>query len=170
MGYSGLVFSDSRNRLRWLLIVGLTTVALGLFVVPAVIIRPFQYQSPTALSLAIALKRTAPILTLAVLACALMLGMRLWPGSSRISRAGVVLAILLSAASATMVRVNYFEWMFRPIPVAGFVAANDAHLRDREMVMVVRIGPDSRAYPIRQMAYHHVLNDTVGGVPVAVTY
>jgi uncharacterized protein DUF3179 len=165
-----LAFSDSRNRLRWLLIVGLTIVALGLFLVPALIIRPFQYQSPTALSLAIALKRIAPLLTLAVLAGALMLGMRLWQGSSRISRAGVALAILLTAASATMVRANYFEWMFRPIPAAGFVPASDAHLRDREMVMVVRIGPDARAYPIRQMAYHHVLNDTVGEVPIAVTY
>ena len=170
VGYPVVASSDSRNRVRWLLIVGLTTVALGLFVVPALIIRPFQYQSPTALSLAIALKRIAPVLTLALLAGALALGMRLWAGSSRISRVGVVLAILLSAASATMVRVNYFEWMFRPIPAAGFVAASDAHLQDREMVMVLQIGPDARAYPIRQMAYHHVLNDTVGDVPIAVTY
>ncbi len=29
---------------------------------------------------------------------------------------------------------------------------------------------DSRAYPIRELAYHHVVNDTVGGVPIAVTY
>jgi hypothetical protein len=38
------------------------------------------------------------------------------------------------------------------------------------MVMAVRIGREARAYPIVQMAYHHILNDTVGEVPIAVTY
>jgi hypothetical protein len=38
------------------------------------------------------------------------------------------------------------------------------------MVMTVRIGREARAYPIVQMAYHHILNDTVGEVPIAVTY
>jgi hypothetical protein len=34
----------------------------------------------------------------------------------------------------------------------------------------VRLGSDARAYPISQMAYHHVLNDVVAGTPIAVTY
>jgi hypothetical protein len=38
------------------------------------------------------------------------------------------------------------------------------------MVMAVKFGADTRAYPIVEMAYHHVLNDTVGGVPIVVTY
>ena len=36
--------------------------------------------------------------------------------------------------------------------------------------MAVRIGQESRAYPIVQMAYHHILNDTVADVPIVVTY
>jgi hypothetical protein len=36
--------------------------------------------------------------------------------------------------------------------------------------MAVSLNGDARAYPISQMAYHHVLNDTVAGVPIAVTY
>jgi hypothetical protein len=38
------------------------------------------------------------------------------------------------------------------------------------MILAVRIGAEARAYPIREMAYHHVLNDLVGGVPIAATY
>jgi hypothetical protein len=38
------------------------------------------------------------------------------------------------------------------------------------MVIAVRFGTDTRAYPIREMAYHHVVNDVVDGVPIAVTY
>ena len=80
------------------------------------------------------------------------------------------MALLLSVASAMMVRQNYFEWMFHPITAAGFVSADDARLSDKEMVMAVQVGPEARAYPIVQMAYHHILNDTVAGVPIAVTY
>jgi hypothetical protein len=38
------------------------------------------------------------------------------------------------------------------------------------MILAVRLGGEARAYPISQMAYHHVLNDVVAGVPIAVTY
>lgn len=165
-----MAVSEGRNYVRWLPIVLLTIVGMALFLVPAVIIRPFQHQSPAALTLAIAIKWAAPLLTLATFGGVMVLGTRLWRGSSWAGRAGLVLAILLSAAAAVMVRLNYFEWMFRPIPAAGFLAATNADLGDAEMVMTVRFGPEARAYPIRQMAYHHVLNDTVGGMPIVVTY
>jgi hypothetical protein len=32
------------------------------------------------------------------------------------------------------------------------------------------VNGDAVAYPVRQMAYHHLLNDAVGGVPVVSTY
>jgi hypothetical protein len=158
------------NRGLWLLLGLLATFSLGLFLIPAFVIRPFHHQSERALELAIAVKRIAPALTVAALVGVLALSVRLWRRSSRVSRTGIVIALALSAASAVMVRQNYFEWMFRPIAAAGFVSAADAHLGDKEMVMAVRIGREARAYPIVQMAYHHILNDTVAEVPIAVTY
>jgi hypothetical protein len=38
------------------------------------------------------------------------------------------------------------------------------------MVLAVRSGAQARAYPIRAMAYHHLVNDTLGGVPLVATY
>jgi hypothetical protein len=38
------------------------------------------------------------------------------------------------------------------------------------MVLALIFNDDARAYPVREMAYHHIVNDVVGGVPVAVTY
>ena len=160
----------SENRGLWLLLGLLTVLSLGLFLVPAFVIRPFRYQSERALGLAIAVKRIAPALSLAALVGGLALGWRRWRSSSKWLRSGVVVTLVLSAASAVMVRQNYFEWLFHPITAAGFVSAGDARLGDKEMVMAVRIGPEARAYPIVQMAYHHILNDTVAGVPIAVTY
>jgi Protein of unknown function (DUF3179) len=159
-----------QNRGLWLLLGVLAVLSLALFFIPAFVIRPFRYQSPRALEIAIAVKRIAPAFTVALLACVLTLGMRLWRDSSKLLRAGVVLALLLSVVSAVMVRQNYFEWMFNPIRAQGFIAANDARLDAKEMVMAVGIGTEARAYPIVQMAYHHILNDTVAGVPIVVTY
>jgi hypothetical protein len=164
------VMDRSENRGLWLLLGLLAMFSLCLFLIPAFVIRPFRHQSEGALGLAIAVKRIAPALTVVALAGMLALGARLWQKSSRVSRTGIVIALVLSTVSAVMVRQNYFEWMFRPIKTAGFVPAGDAHLGDKEMVMAVRIGREARAYPIVQMAYHHILNDTVAEVPIVVTY
>jgi hypothetical protein len=66
--------------------------------------------------------------------------------------------------------VNVYEIMFHPISQPSFAAASDVRLDGDEKVIAVRIGSASRAYPVRNIAYHHVVNDVVGGVPIAATY
>ncbi|MFV1999434.1 MAG: DUF3179 domain-containing protein [Acidimicrobiia bacterium] len=39
-----------------------------------------------------------------------------------------------------------------------------------EPVVALEINGDARAYPVRALVWHEIVNDTVGGVPVAVTY
>jgi hypothetical protein len=41
--------------------------------------------------------------------------------------------------------------------------------RDTE-VLGLEIEGDARAYPVRMLEYHQIVNDVVGGVPVAITY
>jgi hypothetical protein len=164
------ISNRSHRRALWLTLALLAVASLLLFFIPAFVIRPFTHQSARGLSLAIAVKRIAPALTLVTLAAIVLLAWRLWTASSKLLRASLVLPLLLAAASTVMVRQNYFEWMFNPIAAAGFIPSADAHLADKEMVMAVRIGPQARAYPIVQMAYHHILNDTVNGEPIVVTY
>lgn len=43
-------------------------------------------------------------------------------------------------------------------------------LDDNEPVLAVDIDGDVRAYPVQILMWHEIVNDTVGGVPVAVTY
>lgn len=45
-----------------------------------------------------------------------------------------------------------------------------AWLKPREPVIVLRIGRDARAYPLQILMFHEIVNDTVNGVPVAVTF
>lgn len=39
-----------------------------------------------------------------------------------------------------------------------------------EPVISVSIGADARAYPLRILTWHEIVNDTVGGAPIAVTF
>ena len=43
-------------------------------------------------------------------------------------------------------------------------------LADNEPVLALEIGGDARAYPVQILTWHEIVNDTVGGVPVSVTY
>ncbi len=46
----------------------------------------------------------------------------------------------------------------------------DAYIGDREAIVAVEIGGQVHGYPVGILTFHEIVNDTVGGVPVAVTY
>ncbi len=59
------------------------------------------------------------------------------------------------------------------------LAADDPHtvpapearfLRPEDEVLGLVVGGQARAYPVTMLAYHHVVNDVIEGIPVAVTY
>jgi len=49
-------------------------------------------------------------------------------------------------------------------------ARDERRIAEREAVIGVSINGDTRAYPVQILMWHEIVNDTVGGVPVAVTY
>jgi hypothetical protein len=50
------------------------------------------------------------------------------------------------------------------------VSEAGAWLKPNEPVISFQIGSDARAYPIQILVWHEIVNDTVGGLPVAVTF
>lgn len=46
----------------------------------------------------------------------------------------------------------------------------DQQMQSFETVLGVSINGDHRAYPLNMLSRHEIVNDTVGGVPVAVTW
>jgi len=154
----------------WIVFSVCALACVGLFFIPAFIIRPFTHQSERGLLLAMAVKQHAPMLTLlAALACA-VLAWTIWGRVGRWRKVLLVMCMAPVVFSAVMARTNYFEWMYHPVASPGFEAEDASKLDGKEMVMAVKFGPDARAYPISQMAYHHIVNDVVGGVPIAATY
>jgi hypothetical protein len=158
------------QRVRWLAFAGPVLGGFAFFFVPAFIIRPFRHQTAGALSWALAIRQFAPQVTLVAVALALAAALLLWRRVARVGKVVLAAGMALVVGSAVMARVNYFEWMFHHLRAPGFEAASASKLGASEMVLAVHVGDDARAYPVREMAYHHVVNDTVGGVPIVVTY
>lgn len=162
--------SISRSRLVWILLTTFAIAGFGSFMFPAFIIRPFRYQNQRSLYWAMAIRQRAPFVSLICAFLCLILIAFLWSSVGR-WRKGVLSAVMvLVTAAAVMSRLNYFEWMFHPVDSPQFEAESASKLDAGEMILAVRYSSDARAYPIREMAYHHILNDVVGGVPIAVTY
>lgn len=59
-----------------------------------------------------------------------------------------------------------------PIDDPIFVSTGEADewLSDNEPVLVVDVDGEVRGYPIQILMWHEIVNDTVGGIPLAVTY
>ena len=60
---------------------------------------------------------------------------------------------------------------FVPLDNPDFIAADEAGFVDAEdLVLGLTIAGESRAYPISMMTYHHIVNDTIGGKPILITF
>ena len=149
----------------------LALVAVASLAIPLFVIRPFRSQGATELTFALAVRQAAPWVTAI---CAAGIGFAALGAWRRVPRAWQRIAVVglcsVAIAAACLSRVNVFERMFHPYeaPAFGSVAEVAVDLDDK--VLAVRIGEDAKAFPIRTMGYHHIVNDTIGGRPVAVTY
>lgn len=56
----------------------------------------------------------------------------------------------------------------RPVFVAPRAA--DPWLKPKEPVLALEVNGDARAYPLQILMWHEIVNDTVGGKPVTITY
>ncbi len=157
---------------RYILLL-LACLAVSLFSVayPIYVIQPFRHQGPGELALALAVARFKVAITLvaAMAAIGALIGYwRLQPRKWK--RVLPAVGAIVAVALAFLARVNVYELMFHPVVHASFTPVQDAKLDGAEKVIAVRIGGEARAYPIRGMSYHHVLNDVVGGVAIVATY
>jgi hypothetical protein len=163
--------TPSRRKLAWLVLFLLVVVVLAIVLTPVFLIMPFKAQTPRIVEMSYVMRRWSPLLTLVASALIVLLAIRLWLGGRWWSRALLVLVLLPVLGATWLARQNHFEWMFNPLPNPAYVKAADAAFpADDDRVLSVTIGGESVAYPIRLMAYHHVVEDTVGGTPIVATY
>lgn len=157
---------------RWLLLLLIVAAAVAFVVVPVVLIQPFRPQTETGLAVGYYAGVLAPWATVALALGALVLVVWMWRASRRWwAKALMVLLLLPVGASVWASRQNVYEVMFNPLAAPAYARAGEVdYISDEDMVLAVERGGERAAYPVRLMAYHHVLADTVGGVPLVATY
>jgi hypothetical protein len=151
----------------------LACLLAGLFCAayPMYVIRPFRAQGPDELAAALVVLRYRPWVTVACALLAVIAAALYWrAGAKRFKQIAMVAGALIVCLSAVASRINVFEIMFHPVSAPAFAAAGTARLDADDKVLTVRVGGAARGYPIRAIAYHHIVNDTVGGVPIVATY
>jgi hypothetical protein len=166
--------SDNRigRRWVWLVLSALLLLSIAFVAIPVFLIQPFRPQTERALQISYLLRRWSPLVTAIMLATACGLVIWHWRHTRRWWRkALLVIVLLLSIIPAWFARQNHFEWMFNPLQNSAYVKTADAgFVRDSDMVLAVKISNEAVAYPVRLMAYHHVVSDAVGGTPICATY
>jgi Protein of unknown function (DUF3179) len=169
---SGMTDRAQRNRRTFTAaLLACLAVSLICVVYPIYVIRPFVHQDARPLAVALALMQYRPLITvISAMAAALALAgyWRRQPRKWRrvLPAAGAAFAIVL----AFLARVNIYELMFHPLVRPGFTAVSDVKLDGAEKVIAVKIGREARAYHIRGMSYHHVVNDVLGATAIVATY
>jgi Protein of unknown function (DUF3179) len=150
----------------------LSLAIVALAVVPFLIDLPFGTQSGGTMAMAFLMRRWSPILTLLGVLALVALTVTGWRQWRRpVARAGLLLVVAAAAGGAWFARQNPFEWKFNPLLGPQFARVGDtAFAGPGDLVLAVNLNGDAAAYPIRQIAYHHLVNDTIGGVPAVVTY
>ena len=159
------------RRLMWLALILVVLGAFAWVFIPVWTIQPFKAQTSEGLNLSYQLRSKSQAVTLVALVLTVLLILALWRDTRRWTKAALVLLLVPVVAVTWFARQNHFEWMFKPLPASAYVAADKVDfVAPDEMVLAIEVNNDAVAYPIRQLAYHHVVEDTVGGLPVVSTY
>ena len=169
---TGKISLFSGRRAAWMFLLVTTLVALVVVLGPVWIIQPFKPQSQRGLEVSYAMRRWSPLVTVLALAFGLFLVVRLWSGSRRWWKKAFLGLVLVPLLALTwFARQNHFEWMFNPLANAAYAKTAEAgFVDDADIVMAVESNGEAAAYPVRLMAYHHLVQDTVGGTPIVATY
>jgi hypothetical protein len=158
-----------QKPLFWLSICVLISSAVLAY--PLYVIQPFRFQGPRELAFSLALIRFRPIIEIALLGAALTLCWFSWhQARGALRKAAASACALIVVVFAVLSHINVYELMFHPIDRPTFSPAAGAKLDGGEEVIAVHIGTAARAYPVRSMSYHHIVNDMLGGLPIVATY
>ena len=162
----------SKNRRgAWVLFLLIVLSGIAIVAAPVWIIQPFKAQTDRGLAIAFAMRRWSPVITIVAVIISFLLVGWLWRGTRWFAKAALVILLLPLLAATWFARQNHFEWMFHPLPRAAYANANEAaFIGDADMVLAVENNGEAVAYPVRLMAYHHVVQDVVGGAAIIATY
>jgi hypothetical protein len=159
-------------KTAWFILLLTTAAIVAMVFTPVWLIKPFSPQTERQLAVSFFLKSWSPVLTVLLAIAAVALTVFIWKNTKRwYGKAPLIIPLVVIGIFTWFAQQNHFEWMFAPLENARFAKASETDfVADDDMVLAVKIGDDAVAFPVLQMAYHHVAQETVGGTPITATY
>lgn len=156
----------------WALLLLTVIAGVGVIAFPTFYIMPFKTQDAHLLGWALTARTIAPTVTLvAAIVAAILAVLTTLRTRRRWLRPLPILVLAPVVLGAWFARQNHFEWMFAPQTTMVHVdAAKATFVKPDDLVMAVDRQGVAVAYPIRQLGYHHIANDLLGGEPIVATY
>lgn len=138
---------------------------------PMAVMLPFQAQQNWWITLAHGVAGWGRWVSIGVAVMAVLAAVGIWRAGGWLARTLTVIAVLPAITFAVVSRVNLAEAYFAAAGRADLAMLNDyKEIDEKDMVIGVVIGGEARAYPVRYLAYHHMLNDQLGGRPILPNY
>ena len=156
----------TRHHLFSALLVTAAAVSLFSSVFPLLVNNPFHVQGEQELQLALWLARQhirTEWITGGVALLALAL---LW----HTARRGAAILAALVFVSIGLDHVDIYSLLFHRMDRLEFDDAARSGLPPSAKVLAVKLTGAARAFPVLPLAYHHVVNDQLAGVPLAATW
>ncbi len=148
-----------------------SVAALALALYPIYVIRPFRAQKPAALQRALWVLMHDKAILVALFVLVTLLALLAWRRAGWVARLLLAPAMGIALIAAAAAWFNpYEQMMFHPFGEPRYVTIRQAGIDPKDMVIAVTLGGESRAYPIREMGYHHIVNDRLHQLPIVVTY
>ena len=157
---------------NWLMVIIIAIVAFAMVAIPVWLIQPFAPQTERGIEISFYLRSWSPVLTIILAILAFYLTVVIWRNSNRwFTNVPLILPLFVIGFSIWFAQQNHFLWMFNPLANSAYAKVSEVNfVKDDDMVLAVNINGEAVAYPILQMAYHHVVQDVVGGQPITATY
>ena len=159
-------------KTAWLILLAIVLLVVAIVFTPVWFIKPFSAQTEKQLEISYFFKSWSPILTVVFALAAIGLAVFIWKNSKRwFGKVALIVPLFIIFVFTWFARQNHFEWMFNPLENANFAKVSETDfVANDDMVLAVKINDDAVAFPVRQMAYHHIAQDVVGGTPITATY
>ena len=134
---------------------------------------PMLAQTDGHLDLGYRLERSAPWITIGLFAVGALLVALQWRRAEWwLTRGLFALSLVVLGAGVWMSRVNWVERMFHPLEAGDYYDAVEAQaeLADEDVVLGLKVDGQAVAYPVRLIAYHHIVNERLKVEPFVVTF
>jgi hypothetical protein len=159
---------DKLSATLCLFIASLVVLALAAY--PIYVIRPFREQDPAALQRALWVLLHNKALLLGLFCLIATPAIFLWRRAGWVAKMVLAATICITLIAAVSAWFNPYEQMFHPFGEPQYTTIQHSNLDPNDMVIAVTLGGESRAYGIREMGYHHIVNDRLHQLPIVVTY